>query len=247
MKKRKSVRELIMKRVLAFLILVITIFVMVSCESVGSNGGKSVTIPDISGLDEQTAKTLLASKGLIPKVEYAFDTANSVEKGYVIKVKPAIGESVTEDEIVTIVVSKGFSYYTLSNAVGYMMNIKNIDAFKWDNETEDGKSGTKGFYTAYTKEGFLYIPMYLGCKSEYSIRFMSFGTASINDTFDKTVPIEVQYENEDVPNDGTLTFFTVKIPLEDLGVQRPTNVYVKFDFWVGTTRETFESGFDLSW
>ena len=72
-------------------------------------------------------------------------------------------------------------------------------------------------------------------------------SASINDSFDKTVPIDVIYDSKTVNNTGKETEFEVKIPLSDLGVQKPTNIYIEFDFFVNNTRENFEAGFDLTW
>lgn len=204
---------------------------------------KLVKIPDIENIDVSTAKTLLASKGLIPKVEYEY--ANDYDYDMVIRTYPSIGSEVEEDTPVTLYVCKGPSYYELPHAVGYMKNVNNIDAFSWG---DDAKPSTKGFYTPYVKEGYLYIPMYLKCTSEYPIEFYDdFGTASIKDSFDKTVPIKVIYDNKIVNNNGGLTEFEVKIPLSDLGVQKPTNIYVEFDFYVNSQREDFEAGFDLTW
>ena len=90
--------------------------------------------------------------------------------------------------------------------------------------------------------------MYLCCKSEYQIEFYGdFGTASVNDSFDKTIPIKVIYNSKKVDNKGGRTDFEVKIPLSDLGVQKPTNINIKFDFLVNEERESFQAGFDLTW
>ena len=204
---------------------------------------KTVKIPDVKKLDVATAKTLLAGKGLIPKVEYEYH--NDYDYDLVIRTTPAIGSSVEEDTPVTLYVCKGPSYYALPDAVGYMKNVNNIDAFSWG---DNGEKQTKIFYTPYVKEGYLYIPMELLCTSKYTIEFYGdFGTASINDSFDKTVPIKVIYDSKAVDNKGGTTSFEVKIPLSDLGVQKPTNIYVEFDFFVNNKRETFEAGFDLTW
>lgn len=204
----------------------------------------TIKIPDIEKLDVDTAKTLLAGKGLIPKVEYEFN--NDYDYDLVIRTEPAIGSAVEEDTPVTIFVSKGPSYFELHDTVGRIWDIKGIDGFKWS-ENYDG-SETKGFYTLYVEEGYLYIPIYLKCVSKYDLAFYGdFGTASINDTFDKTVPIKVIYNSKTVDNKGGKTSFTVKIPLNDLGVQKPTNINIKFDFLVNGERETFQAGFDMTW
>lgn len=207
--------------------------------------GQKVVIPDVDGLDVDTAKTLLAGKGLVPKIEYEY--VNDYEYDEVFKTNPAIGSEVYEEEIVTLYVCKGPKYYALSNALAWFSNVEGINDFVWNSEATDGE-GTKGFYAPYAKEGYLYIDMYLMCKSVYSIEFYKdFGTASINDTFDKTVPITVIYDSAVVNNKGERTDFTLKIPLTDLGVQKPTNLTVEFDFLVNGVRKDFTVGFDLTW
>ena len=204
---------------------------------------KTIKIPDIENLDVATAKTLLAGKGLIPKVEYEYH--NDYDYDLVIRTNPAIGSTVGEDTPVTLYVCKGPAYYELPHAVGYMTDVNNINSFSWG---DNGEKQTKGFYAPYVKEGYLYIPMFLMCTSKYIIEFYGdFGTASINDSFDKTVPIDVIYDSKTVNNTGKETEFEVKIPLSDLGVQKPTNIYIEFDFFVNNTRENFEAGFDLTW
>lgn len=202
-----------------------------------------IKIPDIKNVDIDTAKTLLASKGLIPRIEYEY--SNICNYNSVIRTEPKIGSLVEENAAITLYVCKGYKHYELSDAVGYMKNIVGVNAFSFG---DDGKARTKGFYTPYVEEGYLYIKMFLACTSTYPLEFYGdFGTASITDTFDKTVPIKVIYDNKTVDNKGKTTYFTVKIPLENLDVQKPTNIYIEFDFTVNGTRRTFEAGFDLSW
>lgn len=238
-----------MKRIFS-LVLVVIMCSLVFCScgngSVSSVVDNRISIPDVENLDVDTAKTLLAGKGLIPKVEYEYN--DEYECDLVMYTVPEIGSKVDEDTPVTIYVSKGPSFYYLSSSVGYMYNVYNIDNFDWDEGGPDG-TGTKGFYTPWVEEGYLHIKMCLVCKSRYSIEFYGdFGTASINDTFDKTVPIDLIYDSKQVDNTGTkYTYFTAKIPLSDLGVQKPTNIYIEFDFKVNGNRETFKANFDLSW
>ena len=200
-------------------------------------------IPDISGMDEATAKNLLASLGLPAKCEYEY--SDDVAEGNIIKTDPYAYSRVSKGTSVTIYVSKGKKFYYLTKSVGWLSNINGIDKFSYgDNEEEK----TKGFYKPYVEEGYLYIEMFLCCKSQYDLAFYGdFGTASITDTFDKTVPITILYDNKTVDNTGKKTNFTAKIPLSDLDVKKPTNLYIKFDFTVNKKRETFEAGFDLSW
>ncbi len=106
----------------------------------------TIKIPDIEKLDIANAKTLLAGKGLIPKVEYEYN--NDYDYDLVIRTEPAIGSEVDEDTPVTLYVCKGPIYYTLSDSVGRIWNIEGIEDFIWWSEAEDGW-GTKGFTDIY--------------------------------------------------------------------------------------------------
>lgn len=227
-----------MKKVCCFMLAVTLIIGLCSC-------GAYITIPDVNNLDVDTAKTLLAGKGLIPKIEYEYN--NDYDYDMIIRTEPAIGNTISSDSPVTLYVCKGPEYYELPDAVGYMHNVNGIRNFIWDNEDPKGE-GTKGFYSVRVEKGYLYISMWLRCFSKHKIEFYDdFGTASINDSFDKTVPIKIIYDSQKVDNKGGLTEFDAKIPLSDLGVQKPTNVYIEFDFLVKGEREDFSAGFDLTW
>ena len=115
--------------------------------------------------------------------------------------------------------------------------------------TEDPAGiGTQAHTKVWAEEGYLYISLYIGCKSEYDIEFYGdFGDASINDTFDKTVPIDVIYNTKEISNTGELTYFDLKIPLSDLGVQKPTNLNARYYLRVNGERKTGQAHFDLTW
>ena len=235
------------KSIVAVVLVCAFCFALCACmdNPVAVETEKLITIPDVEKLDVDTAKTLLAGKGLIPKVEYEYN--NDYDYDLVIRTEPEIGSEISEDTPVILYVCKGPSYYEINDAVGIIWDIEGIDGFKWSREAEDG-IGTKSFYNIYAQEGYLFLTVCLNCKSEYPIEFYGdFGTASISDTFDKTVPIKVIYDSEKVDNNGAPTEFDLKIPLTDLGVQKPTNINVKFDFLVNNERQTFQGSFDLTW
>ena len=94
-----------MKKLKRLLCLALTLLIccgLCACE-------KSITIPDVEKLDVDTAKTLLAGKGLIPKVEYEY--SNDYDYDLVIRTEPSIGSKVEEDTPVTLYVCKGPYYY----------------------------------------------------------------------------------------------------------------------------------------
>lgn len=202
-----------------------------------------VSVPDIENLDVNSAKTVLIGKGLLPKIEYIYH--NDYEQNTIIKTSPAIGCKVAADTPIVLYVCKGPSYYKLPNAIGSMSDIVGINSFSWG---ENGEIQTKGFLKPFVKEGYLHIPMYLCCTSNYKIEFYdNFGVASTNDTFENSIPIEIQYDLKNVNNGGRQTDFKAIIPLADLGAQKPTNISLKFDFLVNGERETFSANFNLSW
>ena len=213
----------------------------------------SIKLPDVSGLDETTCKTLLVNKGLIPKID--FEYSDTVSEGLVTRTDPAAGSSVKEDDIITVYISKGKSYYKATNAVGYMKNITGVDAFVWG---ENGEKGTKEFYTPYVSEGYFYMPMCFICRSDYSLSFYSdFATASINEDFVSSVPATIvgPYEyvgfetfKKEIDNTGEVeTLFCVKIPMSSLDNKNPNNIYISLDILVDGTRQTFKAGFDIAW
>lgn len=77
---------------------------------------KSVSIPDVSGLDEDKGKKALDDMKLVPTVDYKFDS--SVEEGKVISTDPAAGTTVNEGTKVTIYVSKGSEKVKVPDVVG---------------------------------------------------------------------------------------------------------------------------------
>ncbi len=63
----------------------------------------TVKIPNLAGTDEESAKTALLAKGLIPIVRY--EESDSVQEGVVIRTEPGPGSKAEEDTKVTIVVA----------------------------------------------------------------------------------------------------------------------------------------------
>ncbi len=248
-----------MKRAFYIFILVVISFIIISCQKNCSHqwaeatvdapktcsicgltdGDKLIKRPNIIGIDETSAKNILISKGIIPKIKYGY--SDEQEQNLVYDVKPRIGIGIKEDDVVIVFVSLGPEYYQLNNAVGIIEDIDGIEPFDWD-------KGTKKFSTPYIKEGFLYIDISLRCTSQCNLSFYKdFGTASVKAEYEKTVPIEVLYKSEVINNNGELTEFTLKIPLNDLDEDTPTNIYTEFYFLVNEEIKAFKASFDLSW
>ena len=214
-----------------------------TCGKCGETEGEPlIEIPNVKDLDEETAKSLISRKSFIPKMEYIYD--DDVKEGLVIKTVPSIGSGANKDDVISIYVSKGPRFYYLRDSLATIYDINGVEPFSYPD--------TKWHDSPYVEEGYLYIPIYLGCVSKYKLSFYApngtaFGSASINDTFDKTIPIEVVTSSLEIDNNGEITSFELKIPLSDLDVQKPTNIYTCVEIMVNGEREEFYASFDLSW
>lgn len=70
-----------------------------------SNGTEEVTVPDVSGVSEETAVSTLEGMKLVVTVKPKPD--NNIEKGKVVETLPKIGTAVKEGDRITVVVSSG--------------------------------------------------------------------------------------------------------------------------------------------
>jgi hypothetical protein len=190
----------------------------------------SIIIPDISLVDENTAKTLLAQKTLIPNVEYEF--SDSIEKGLVVKSNPEIGATAKPDEKVTIYISKGPKkiYATNSNV-------------SW----EDSRDKFQYFKDPFIEDGYFILDVELKFYKQYELKDFDsngggYGRASISDTFDKVVPLQIE-TNDKVLDPKDFEQLRIKIPVNDLDVQKPTTLYFQLYF----KDKTYDMNVSASW
>jgi hypothetical protein len=190
-----------------------------------------VEIPSLYKKSEDTAVTILENKGLITNVEYRYN--DDVNEGYVISTYPNADKKVNKNSIVKIYVSKGpktivseqttYSWYYISN---------NSDDWSCDKPYIDNTTGN----------------LYIDCNPTFGASFTweSFGNASINDTFDKKVPISIIYDNEDVVK-GEEQSITLKIPINDLEVKKPTDLYLELFIKRNGSQQAIFISFAISW
>jgi len=183
---------------------------LVGCAS------SSIIIPDIIKVDEATAKTLLAQKSLIPSIEYDFNYA--IAEGLVFKTDPEIGASVKKDDKVLIYISKGPKKIRSSNSNA-----------TWEDARDEFE-----FYPPYIEDGFFVLETEFKFHKKYELLYFErdgagYGRASISDTFDKVVPLSVETEDK-ILDPSKLEELTIKIPVKDLDVQKPTTLYFTIYF-----------------
>ena len=193
------------RNIIPFIIMGMVIFVIAIIFIIVSNLG--IEVPSLYGVSEDTAISILTSNSLIPNVVYEYD--DNVEKGLVIRTNPWAGDKVDENSVIEVVVSNGPSFIQSKDS-----NIRwwYVDYYKEDDWN---------FTNPYIKDGYLYIECTATFGTSFNWKENGYGTASINDTFDKSVPIKLEVSNNEVTPgvEQTVNFI---IPLNDLDVQKPT-------------------------
>lgn len=101
-------------------------------------------------------------------------------------------------------------------------------------------------YSPYIKNGYLYVEIEPCLNSSYTVQYRGFGYASVVDTYDKTVPFQYEYEQSTVTK-GKFQNLTLRIPVTDLEVQKPTTLYCWLAVYVGGKQEQIKLEFDISW
>ena len=214
-----------------FFLILLTICISISvCACL--NG---VNVPDLTDVEVDVAKNILSNNGLIPVVEYAYD--DEITYGNVVKTEPESGAIVSKNQTVRVYVSKGPAFLRSKDSTITWYDISDKDD-EWS------------FINPYIDSGIMYID----CTPKFGIDMSwkeykngyGFGEASINDTFDKTVPIKIKAEKAKT-NANEEQNITLEIPLEDLTVQKPTTMYLKLIGLVDGQQENIMINFAISW
>lgn len=206
---------------------------LISCE-------QSITIPDIIGVDEETAKSIIVNNEIVPKVSYEY--SDSLTEGVVIRTSPAVGSNVKKNQSITIVVSKGLKRINSKDSRASMFNIYGISEFK---------EGDWGFYSPYIEDEILHIEMFVSFTTSKDLKWKDaynegkgFGTATIVDENNKQIPISVIY-NEDIVENKNYSF-TIQIPISALD-EKPTSLSVVTGVTVNEVLRDFRMDFTISW
>ena len=202
-----------MKKVISS-ILVVMALLLSSCSFLSS--AKKIKVPDLTRVDEVSAKTSLTNKSLLPIIEYEY--SEKIAKGSVTRTVPSAGELVEEDTRVTVYVSLGPDYIKATNATiaWYSINAEKED--DWE------------FYGVEILEDYVYILCGVTFGTSFTLKGKGFGNASLTDTFDKQVPLELLDENlkefaeKKKVTEGEKIMFYSKISLKQLDAERPTHI-----------------------
>ena len=180
----------------------------------------NISIPDLVGLNRVDAADILKNLSLFPVIEE--DYSDSIKMGHLIKTHPSKNSNVKLNSKITLYISKGPKFILSKNSTWYAWWIKGS---RRDN----------------------YIPLDATLNSSYKYRWRGYGTAAINDTFDKVVPIEVLFESEEIKK-GETQKVLLKIPIRDLNVQFPTTLSVKIELYRNQkTEESLRIDFTMTW
>lgn len=222
-----------MKSKIVLFILVLTL--LTSCA-------KTVTIPDVSGVDVESVKALLFKNDILPKIEYQYD--DNIIEGIVIKTDPTANTKIELNQSIIVYVSKGPQSIISKDSRASLYNIYGVHNFnqgEWNfsNPTIYDDTLEIGFTINFeTDKDFQWYDQY---NSGNGI-----GTALINNENFREIPIEIFYNWKDII-ERTPESFAILIPLSDLENKKPTDITTYLDVVVNGKRYSIQIDFTISW
>lgn len=187
-------------------------------------------VPNVIGVEENSAKQILIENGYSPVIVYEND--NSQPAGCVVGTNPGYGSRLGNGGQVTVYVSAGKTNVSSSVLHWYHVTGSKDDDYNFSNP--------------YVQNNYLYLETEMKLETDYTVLLRGFGTASINDTFDKTVPLKYEYEKATVVK-GEYQKITIRIPLADLEEQRPTTIYLRLATYIAGRNENIKLELDMTW
>jgi len=198
-----------------------------------------VVIPDIVDIDETTAKSVLAALGLVPLIieEYNYVTI----QGSIIRTEPIVGSEVKLGDKIKLYKSKGPN----------VIHSKNATWRAWWISGSDGDDYL--LYAPFIEENTLMIDMEVTFNSTYSMEWqdeynsgVGYGNVSLIDTVDKTIPFTIKYEKRKIVK-GEKQNIRLEIPLNNLNIERPTDIYTKWALDINGEFEYLSVDFTITW
>jgi hypothetical protein len=212
-----------------FAVLLSIVLFITACSS-------GTKVPDVSKSDVETAKTVLAALGFVPIV--VEEASQSIDAGIVMESDPAAGDSLAPGSKVEIVVSTGPRLITSTDGTASFSGIGLGDDWSFD--------------YPYIEDETLYIN-FTDLSFEAKVKWWDpnknghgFGHASISDTFDKTVPLKIEWQRKS--NDsGQAQNIALEIPVSDLDVQKPTTMFLRLFSEVNGQYEEIGVNLTFAW
>ncbi len=189
------------------------------------SSGAGIIMPAVVGKTEEEAVKLVRELGIEPKMEYEF--SDDYDEGIVsLCNRPANMKLHGTDSVVRLTVSKGPWVVESQNSNMTWWNLGNgQDKWEFYNPTIDRDSNVLRIkcYNVVIQKSFEWQDPY---ESGYGN-----GVACLNDSFDKTVPIKIDYFAYDngsyAVKAGEPFAVVIEIPLNELEVERPTDIYME--------------------
>lgn len=229
-----------MRKILTLFLSILLILIFSACggNSDITQDSNQVTVPDVIDISLSDGKNVVSSMGLIPHIEYEYHDTIAMDN--IIKCTPSVGETISKGQKVTLVVSKGPNV------------IQSTDSYaNWTYITYGVKDEWE-FYNPYIEDNTLYIECYnvtFGTAMTWLDRYnegCASGTASINDTFDKVVPVRVEYEKQSFSANESQSF-TIKVPLDNLDVTTPSDLYFRIGISVNGQNTDLLFNIAMTW
>lgn len=200
-----------------------------------------ISVPDISGVNESAAETVIINTSLIPVIEYQY--SKSVDEGLVIRTDPEAFEEVNKDMRITLYVSKGKwppIIYSVSSHI------------QWDNVL--GSSGDDySFYSPEISYGMIEIEITVIYNSSYSMEWIDdnndgygYGAASLSSNLSDSVYLWIEYENKAIFS-GVEQTITISLDADELGVNKPTKLYTVWYVKLDNESYNIQVSFDITW
>lgn len=153
--------------------------------------------------------------------------------------------------IISTIVSFTLILTGCTSSVGNVSNVEDNyieskdSVIQWKNIYQS-KDDDWQLYSPYIRNNYLYIKTEMKLSSSMTVILRGFGTASITDTYDKSVPIKYEYDSSTVKM-GEYQNITIQVPLSDLDNQRPTTLHCRLATYVGGVQKNIELVFYITW
>ena len=208
-------------------------------KKASEENAQKIIIPDISTLDKDNAISLLINNNLIPVVMELND--EKIKEGCAIKTIPSAGSSVEPNSKVTLYVSKGPEIICSEYVT-----------FQWHNLGSKDDDWDKRISAPILVDDELIFTCNPIMSTSFTWRkpegnYDGYGVASLNDKFDKSVPLHIVSRTGNEIIAGEEADFDIVVPVKQLEVARPTDLYVDLYITVNGKRKSLILSFQIEW